>query len=81
MEQGALGVAPLQHNNDNHHVDAALLPTHLKYGMLASLALATLFVAGAKYTFVTEVFTMVLLLSKTKYLISVTGFRTRIAHI
>jgi len=31
--------------------DAQLLPTHLKCGIWASLALATVFVAGAKFYF------------------------------
>ncbi|XP_055596154.1 uncharacterized protein LOC129746505 [Uranotaenia lowii] len=39
--------------SQHHHVghDAQLLPAHLKCGMWASLALATVFVAGAKFYF------------------------------
>ncbi|XP_052873067.1 uncharacterized protein LOC128278381 [Anopheles cruzii] len=54
IEQGGsnLGIAAIaQHAQPQIGQDAQLLPAHLKCGMWASLALATVFVAGAKFYF------------------------------
>lgn len=62
LEQGPLGIGPIQPrqnvqqhqavvNNNVPAVEPQLLPYHLKLGMYASLALATVFVAGAKFFF------------------------------
>ncbi|XP_055627291.1 protein couch potato [Toxorhynchites rutilus septentrionalis] len=47
----ALGVGTLNQHVPHIGHDAQLLPAHLKCGMWASLALATVFVAGAKFYF------------------------------
>ncbi|ETN61746.1 hypothetical protein AND_006591 [Anopheles darlingi] len=52
IEHSSIGTIG-QHAQQQQHVghDAQLLPAHLKCGMWASLALATVFVAGAKFYF------------------------------
>ncbi|XP_059607854.1 uncharacterized protein LOC132255734 [Phlebotomus argentipes] len=60
LEHGSLGLAAqsdsatapqLLLGNEARSAESQLLPTHLKCGMWASLALATVFVAGAKFYF------------------------------
>lgn len=48
LEQGTLGVGPVITRTQNVRTgpESQLLPSHLKCGMWASLALATVFVAG-----------------------------------
>ncbi|XP_055530392.1 uncharacterized protein LOC129721635 [Wyeomyia smithii] len=48
---GSLGIGALSQQIPHIGQDAQLLPAHLKCGMWASLALATVFVAGAKFYF------------------------------
>lgn len=67
LEQGPLGIGPIQPRparplhpdvvvNNVAAVESQLLPSHLKCGMWASLALATVFVAGAKFYFDRQVY-------------------------
>ncbi|EAT46175.1 AAEL002579-PA [Aedes aegypti] len=51
QNSGTLGIGTLNQHVPHVGHDAQLLPAHLKCGMWASLALATVFVAGAKFYF------------------------------